>query len=201
MTSIIELLNQPIVVTLITLTVGGYLLNVITDRRSRKDKLREKAIEFLTKTGNDISSVISPMHAHLEGHRSESDLNLVEGFTMLYAKRMSVQIGGRAYLNSEEFHLHYDTLLKELEGVAVYLSREQEQVAFHLSREQEQDSSEQILSQIRERRDRLGKAWPIENETPQAPANEPADELMLWMDMIRNRTTQLLSDNLKAVIG
>ena len=83
MTSIIEFLNQPIVVTLITLFVGSYLLNVIADRRSRKDKLRDKAVEFLTETGNDMNSAISIMYGHLEGHDSESDSKLVEARTLL----------------------------------------------------------------------------------------------------------------------
>ncbi len=161
---------------------------MIADRRSRKNKLRDQAIEFLTETGNDINSVVSTIHGHLEGHNSDSYSKLVESFTRLFAKRMSVQIGSQAYLNSEDFHLHYDRLLKELERVAFYLDREQ-------------DSSEQIISRIQERRIRLGKAWPIENETLQAPANEPAGELMLWMDMIRNRTTHLLSNNLRSAIG
>lgn len=188
MTSIIEFLNQPIIVALITLSVGGFLLDMIADRRSRKNKLRDEAIEFLTETGNDINSVVSTMYGHLEGHNSESYLKLVEGFTRLYAKRMSVQIGSQAYLNSEEFHQHYDRLLKELESVALYLDKEQ-------------DSSEQIISKIQERRNRLGKAWPIENETQQASANEPTDELMLWMDMILYRTPHLLSNNLRSVLG
>jgi hypothetical protein len=190
MTSIIEFLNQPIVVTLITLSIGSYLLNVIAGRRSRKDKLRDKAIEFLTQTSNDINSVVSTMYGHLEGYGSESDLKLVEDFTRLYAKRMSVQIGSQAYLNSEEFYQQYDRLLRELE-----------ELAFYLARDQEQDSSEQIISQIQESRNRLGKAWPIENETQQVPANEPADELMLWMDMILHRTTHLFANNLRSVIG
>jgi hypothetical protein len=64
-----------------------------------------------------------------------------------------------------------------------------------------QDASEQILAQIQEHRSRLRKAWPIENETQQAPANDLAHELMQWMDMILNRTTYLLSTNLRYVIG
>ncbi|NIM93754.1 MAG: hypothetical protein GTO18_08595 [Anaerolineales bacterium] len=135
MTSIIEFLNQPIVIALITLSVGSFLLDVIADRRSRKNKLRDEAIEFLTETGNDLNSVISTMYGHLEGHNSESDLKLVESFTRLYAKRMSVQIKSQAYLKSEEFHQHYGRLLSELEGVAFYLAREQEQT-----------NSEQIIS-------------------------------------------------------
>lgn len=62
MTSIIEFLNQPIVVTLITLSIGSILLNVIADRTSRKNKLRDEAIEFLTETGTEINSVVSTMY-------------------------------------------------------------------------------------------------------------------------------------------
>lgn len=187
MTSIIDFLNQPFIVSLITLTLGGLLLDVIAGRRSRKNKLRDQAIEFLSATGNDLNSVISTIHGHLEGHNSERYLKLVESFTRLYAKRMSVQIGSQAYLNSEDFHQQYDSLLQELEILASYL-------------EIKQDASEQILSKIQERRNRLGKAWPIENEVHQEPANESAGELMLWMEMIRNRTTHLISTNLRSVL-
>jgi uncharacterized protein YukE len=163
------------------------LLDVIAGRRSRKNKLRDQAIEFLTETGNDINSVISIIQGQLEGHSSESYSKLVESFTRLYAKRMRVQIGSQAYLNSEDFHQQYDKLLHELERVASFLDREQ-------------DTSNQIISKIQERRNRLGKAWPIENEMQQAPANKPADELMIWMEMIRHRTTHFLSNNLRSAL-
>lgn len=188
MTSIIEFLNQPIVVTLITLFLGSFLINMIADRRSRKTKIRDEAIEFLAETGNDLNSVISAIHGQLEGHDTEGYMNLVEGFTRLFAKRLSVQIGSQAYLGSEKFHQQYDRLLKELERAAFYLDGEQ-------------DSSEQIISKIQERRDRLGKAWPIENETLQPPADKPADELMQWMDMIMLRTIHLHTINLKLVLA
>ncbi len=188
MTSIIKFLNQPIVVGLKTLVVGSFLLNMITDRRSRKNRLRDEAIEFLTDTSNDINSVVSIIYGHLEGHNSASYSQLIEGFTRLFARRMSVQIGSQAYLKSEEFHQQYNKLLGELEGVAVYLTKEQ-------------DSSEEIISQVKERRNRLRKVWSIENETQQVLGNELADELMHWMDMILNRTTHLFSTNLKSIIG
>lgn len=190
MTSIFEFLNQPIVIALITLSIGSFLLDLVADRRSRKNKLRDEAIEFLTESGDDLYSVISPMYGQLEGHTEESDLNLLKGFTRLYAKRMSVQIRSQAYLKSEVFHQQYDRLLQELEGVAFYLSREEENII-----------SEEIISQIQGRRNRLGEDWPIENEPQQVPLNKPIDELMLWMNMIMQRTTILLSNNLRVVIG
>ena len=55
MNSIIDFINQPIVISLITITVGGYLLNLISDRRSMNDKLRDKSIEFITNAGNNIN--------------------------------------------------------------------------------------------------------------------------------------------------
>jgi hypothetical protein len=189
MTLIIDFLNQPIVAGLLTLVVGSYLLNLIADRRSRKNKLRDQAIEFLTEMGDDINSVSSLIYGRLKGHNSVSDMELVEAFTKLYSNRMSVEIGSKAYLNSEELPQSYDRLIRELEGVALYMTGDREQA-----------SPQQIISQIQERRNLLGKAWPIEKEMQQKPANEPGDELMLWMDMILHRTTHLLSNNLRSVI-
>ncbi len=189
MDTLTDFLNQPIVLTLITLSFGGYLVTAISDRRARKDKLTEKAIEFLTDTGNDLNSVISAFYAGLRTGKPLSGQSRTEAFTRLFAKRMSVRIGSEAYLRSDEFWRHYDDILHELEGVSQFLADRPKH-----------GHSKKIISQIQDRRSRLRKAWPIPNETPRPNVESSTGESMLSVDMIIDHTTQLLSANLRTVL-
>lgn len=59
----------------------------------------------------------------------------------------------------------------------------------------------EIVSKIQERWGRLGNPWPLANETLDESTEQPVDELIMWMDMILHRTTDLLSTTLVSVIG
>jgi len=189
MDSLTDFLNQPIVLTLITLAFGGYLVRAITDRRARKDKLREKAIEFLTETGNDLNSVVSGFYAGLRRGKPLTEQSRAEALTKLYAKRMSVRIGSEAYLRSNQFWRQYDDILDELAGVSQFIRDRPKQ-----------GHSKKIISQVQGHRSRLSQAWPILNEVPRPMVDSLTGELMLWLGMILERTTDLLSANLRAVL-
>jgi hypothetical protein len=187
MNSILDFLNQPIVLTLITLTVGSYLLSLVAERRSRKDKLRDRMIDFLTEAGDNITQFVPHIYAQLHTGNVAIDQALKDGLKDLFAKRMSVQIGSQAYLKSEEFHQQYFQLLDQLTTV----------VACITEFEQGGNSEETVLK-IRENRISLGESWPLADESLGTETGRPADELILWMDMIMHRTTHLLSSNLKS---
>jgi hypothetical protein len=186
---IVEFLNQPIVLTIITLAIGGYLVSTITDRRARKDKRREKAIDFLTDTGSTLNAIISTMYATLRRGKPYTDEAATEAFTDLFGRRMNIRVASEAYLNSELFPTQYDQVLHELQAVAHFLR----------SRPKE-PRTKRATRAIHERRVRLREAWPIANE-PSRPATDSANaELMLWLDMILDRVTAMLSSTLNAVM-
>ena len=119
MNPIISFLNKPIVLTFLSLVVGGFLLSLITDRRARRDKIRDKAIELLTEIGNDINSVTGWIYAYLRSKnvRIARNSDLSQAMGNLFVKRMSVRIRSQAHLNSEAFYQKYDTLVWELRRI------------------------------------------------------------------------------------
>jgi hypothetical protein len=187
MTSILEFFNQPIVLTAFSLAIGGYLINSIADRRARKDKLRDKAIEFLTELGAALNSVISDMNGvlHLNMPLTEQELN--ESVISLYRKRMSLRVASEAYLDSESLPVQYDQILHELVGVAGYLR------SIPATGALDADSGA-----INERRNILLQSWPLDGEPPRPRTDSASGELMLWLDMILDRITAVLSGHLKA---
>jgi hypothetical protein len=119
MNSILDFLNQPIVLTLVTLTVGSYLLNLVTERRARKDKLREKTIDFLSEAGNNINQFLTHVYRQLRTNNIELDQAIADGLKELHSKRIGIQVGSQAYLNSKDFPKQYYQLLDELGGVVL----------------------------------------------------------------------------------
>ena len=88
MNAIIEFINQPFFVSLLTITVGSYLLNLITDRRSRNDKLREKSIDFITNAGNNINNFYPRIYEQLRRGKVEISRAISEGLRDLFSTRM-----------------------------------------------------------------------------------------------------------------
>lgn len=189
MNAIIEFINQPFFVSLLTITVGSYLLNLITDRRSRNDKLREKSIDFITNAGNNINNFYPRIYEQLRRGKVEISPAISEGLRDLFSTRMSVQVGSQAFLKSDVFHLQYFQLLDELVAVVTCIS----------VHEQGSPKEETILKAQRHRK-HLGESWPIPDDPPDSNSDQLVEELIKWMDMIVRRTTHLLTLNLNEVI-
>lgn len=189
MNSIIDFINQPIVISLITISVGGYLLNLISDRRSINDKLRDKSIEFITNAGNNINTFFPLIYEQLRRGKIEISPAMVDGLRILFSTRMSVQVGSQVYLKSDDFHLKYFQLLDEIAAVVNCISEYKEG-----------NPSEDTVSEAQRYRQRLIESWPIPDDPPSSNDNQPVQALIIWMDMIVRRTTHLLTLNLKKVI-
>jgi hypothetical protein len=182
-------MNQPIVLTIVTLLIGSYLLNAITERRARRDKLRDKAIDFITEAGNTINRFVPHIYSQLRTDNLAFDQAIQDGLKDLFAKRMGIQVGGQAYLKTDEFHQLYFRLLDEIVGVVNCIS------------ELERGSdAEKIVQEVRASRDLLRDSWPLEDESLGSAAGRPVDELILWTDTIMHRTTHLLVSYLESVM-
>lgn len=189
MESAFEFLNQPIVITLITLVIGSFTISLITERRSRRNKLRDKAVEFITEAGNTFNNFFPHLYGRLRSGRIEWDQDLDDELKELFSKRMWIQIGSQAYLKSETFHLQYFQLLDEVMSfvpcfVEITSSGETE----HLSQS------------VREHRDRLISSWPLDDEVLAYSEQGAKSELILWLDVIMHRVTALLVESLDSVL-
>ncbi|MEJ2758312.1 MAG: hypothetical protein P8046_07505 [Anaerolineales bacterium] len=186
MDSILAFLNQPIVLTLITLIVGSYLLNLVAERRSRRDKLRDQAIDFLTDASNYIGAIAPNIYAHLRTGKMETSPEMFEGLKDLFTRRMSIQVGSQAYLESETFYLKYFRLMGEFPGVIESLR----------ALEQGEDAAG-VMQRAKEHIERLQVQWPLEGEAIHPQTGEPVDALILWMDLVMHRMTDLITSHLE----
>lgn len=190
MNSILEFLNQPIVLTLITLLVGSFLLDLVAERRSRRDKLRNQAIQFLTEASNHIGELAPHIYEQLRTGKLETTPEMAEGLKELFSRRMSIQVGSQAYLQSPEFSLRYLELLNEFPGVIESIRM--------LERG---GDVQEALAHIRRRISRLRETWPLPDEALHPQTGEPLDALILWMDLVMHRITDLITSHLRAVLA
>ena len=189
MNGVVEFLNQPIILTLVTLIVGSFLLSLVAERRARKEKLRDKAIEFLTEAGNNINHFVPIIYAQLRTGNLMSDQSLADGLKDLYTTRMSVQVGSEAYLRSMSFYQQYFQILDQLTGVVTCITQ--------LDQGEEE---QKIVAKIQKSRLQFADAWPGASDPLRNFEGRPIDELIAWMDMIMQRTTHLLSSHLQSVV-
>jgi hypothetical protein len=189
MDSAFDFLNQPIVITLVTLVIGSYAISLISERRARRNKLRDQAVEFITEAGNTINQFFPHLYGRLRSENLEWDQTLGEALKDLFSKRMWIQIGSQAYLNSETFYTKYFQLLDEVMDVIQNFG---DLVS--------DGDSEQLSEKIRECRIRLISSWPLENEVLASSSEGASDELIVWLDAIMHRITALLVENLDSVL-
>lgn len=190
MDQVFEFLNQPIVLTLVSLVVGSYLLSIVADRRSRQNDLRDKAVEFLTGAADTINVFIPLIYRKLRTGSLEVDQEIEDGLTVLFSSRMRIQVGSQAYLKTDDFSHKYFRLLDELSAVMQLM----------LQFEKAEDEKA-VLDKVAARRGNLVKEWPLIDEEHPPSAGSPTDELIWLMDLVLHRTTFLLTLYLEKVMG
>lgn len=188
---VIVFLNQPIILTLVTLAVGGYLLNIISDRRARKLKLQEKGIEFLEDVGNNFNAVLSKLAGIIRSGKisTTSISKLNDRIGILFKNRFSVRIRSAVYLKSNDFSRKYELLMWELRHIAEFLAT--------ISKSYQKD---EIVTQIKEHQTRLAEMWPYTDKPSSQSFEPPYDELWAWRGMIWKRAIDLLSTHLQKTL-
>ena len=190
MNSVFEFLNQPIIITIVSLVIGSYAISLITEKRARQNKLRDQAVEFITQAGNNINHFLPLLYSRLRTGRIHWDQTLDDALTELFAKRMWVQIGSQAYLRSETFYQRYYQLLDEIMKLVQ---------KFHILEQKGEGQS--LAEEIRSQRESLVRTWPLKDEDFSAAGGGAASELITWLDAILHRVTDLLVQHLDAVLG
>lgn len=190
MDAIITLLNKPIVLTLVTLTVGSYLFTRLTERRSKREKIREKALQLLEEVGNDLNAVMSLMYAHIRTNSFHiADDSLVnKNRAALFAKRFSVKIKSKAFLQSDEFWKGYEDLTFEIDKTVKFMKA--------LSSDYDLNDA---LSTLAENQKQFADAWPREEQEKHSDRESLASELVIWTNMVWDRANSLISEHLNKV--
>jgi hypothetical protein len=187
-----EFLNQPIILTIITLTIGGYLFSILNDRRARRDKTREKAIELLEEAGDDLNLVFSRLFEVVRFGQFPvaEDSPLQQERRTLFVKRFSVMLKSKAYLKSKRFWSQYDQLVWEIEKIVLFVSKNSD----------DHDLA-QTITEIQSRRKHLTEKWALQDESLDESLNiaetTVSDELLSWANMLWKRAIFLLSTALQ----
>lgn len=191
MDKLLTFLSQPIIVTLLSLLIGSYLFTLLAERRAKREKIREKAIQLIEEVGNDLNAVFSRTIARIRlgNFNFEGDSPLTEKQGLLFTKRFSVRIRSESYLKNKDFYQKYDYLIFEINKIITVMKSITEV-----------EDVQEIIREIREHQQRLFHEWIIDGERYESKSNAASlsDELKVWHRMIWDRAVWLLSKNLKA---
>jgi hypothetical protein len=191
MDKLLTFLSQPIIITLLSLLIGSYLFTLLAERRSKREKIREKAIQLIEEVGNDLNAVFSRVIARIRfsNFNIEKDSPLTEKQGLLFTKRFSVKIRSESYLKNKDFYKKYDYLVFEIDKIVTVMKSITDM-----------EDVQEIIREIREHQQKLFHEWTIDEERyqPKSNASSLSDELKVWHRMIWDRAVWLLSTNLKA---
>ena len=190
MDPILDFLNQPIILTLVTLIVGSYLLDLVAERRSRRDRSKDQAIEFINDVADHTNAFVVAVFDKLRPNNLVVDDHLRNAIRDLFSGRMSIEIRSKAYLKSEDFHTQYFIMMGEFADVMETLVWVDQGVP-----------DEEIIPRIQAKCYGLVQSWPLAGERTAPDSEELVQHLILWMEMINHRVTDLLTRHLKKVMG
>jgi hypothetical protein len=189
--------DQPLFNTLLTLFLGGIILDWLKTRWARDEKKREKTLEFLEATGDRLNHLLSRIFGALaiEDLGDDCLTELKVRRSALLEKRFVVRLGAEAYLCSPSFWVDYDFLAKNLYEVVKAMER--------LAKQPEAVSD--LVAQIRDLREMISREWPISDDDPPektiAHRNEALKEIHRWVRMIWHRAIHLISVPLQEEIN
>ena len=187
---LLDLLNSKIFNTAITLAIGGLLFSWISNKRARKDKLREKRIEFLEEVGNNFNSAVAQNFYRIRNQMPYSDKDqFTNVWAELFKKRFLIRLKSESYLKNKSFAYKYDFLIWEIRDITHFVG--------HTTYK---PLTEEKIQEIQDRIERLQEEWPIkEMPHPKEKKVGPGyQKLLEWNSMVYKRALKLLIKNLKS---
>lgn len=202
----LSILNEPIVSTILGLLVGGLLFGILSDRRARKAKRLERAIEFIDEIGVDLNSVLTPMFRYIRTDRGEGSddseqlrkqqasllASLQRKVPQLYEKRLSIEVQVEAFLprRSQSFPIRYHDLVRQLE----FILRVLEEIA---ARKEIAGYVERIQNHKR----LFAEKWPFADSATGRNLQQPFRELDEWVEMVWVRSRYLFFSTLRELLS
>lgn len=89
--------------------VGTGLFGYLSYRRTRRDAIRQKSIEFIDEVSNVLNKPLSMLFGQIRSLQIELDNDVINAIEDVFHFRLSVRIKSVAYLDSESFwHFYFD---------------------------------------------------------------------------------------------
>jgi len=108
------LLDHPLFIALVSVLIGSGLFGYLTYLRSKRDTIKNKAIEFLEDVSNDFNDVLLLIYSFIKSKNDGKELStthyesLEKAIYRLFSKRMNVRVKSEAYLKNSNFWKIYD---------------------------------------------------------------------------------------------
>jgi hypothetical protein len=192
--------NQPIFLTLLSITLGGIAITLITKNIEHKSKRREMAINFLNDMGLKFSSILAVLTGHIKrkdyGEKISEKAIKLKG--SLFSERFSVRVKSKAYLKNNDFWKKYDYLIYDID-ILLYIMKS--------------SNPSNYIDKIDERMKLLQEYWLItdiqlkENDSifkkeklEDIPNDDYHNKLTKWSNMIWIRANILIQESLEKII-
>ena len=72
--AIFKFLNEPLVTTMITLGVGGFIFGILSDRRARRNKRLDEYVLMINNVAGDLARVFTPFYQYIRHPSHRLDL-------------------------------------------------------------------------------------------------------------------------------
>jgi len=118
-------LRHPVFVALVSIVVGTGLFDFISYRRSRRDAMRQQAIEFIDQISAALNAALSSLY-RVNGDRfllQTREAGVADPVSVdsrvhdLFKLRIPMQVKSIVYLGGGDFAVTYTDLVRELESI------------------------------------------------------------------------------------
>lgn len=210
----IGVLNEPLVSTLLTLGIGGFLFSLLADRRARRGKNLEKAVETVDAMGKDLNHVLTALFLYIRSgnytgsgggdpgvaaNRAAASEKLHGYVSDLYAKRFAILVQTKAFVPTRPswwpgarrpaITKRYRLLVRNIESLLQLTDR-----AYN---DPQWETSE---SDVRKKIEELEAAWPLKWTVPKRALKPRFGVLNEWGEQIWARAAALLSSTLSYIL-
>ena len=123
MDQVLGFLNQNIVVTMLSILLGGYLLNRIAESRARTQAAQTRILEFLETIGTDLNKAMTSLfrEVRLGDLEDPESSKFMDDIASLFGKRFIVKIMSQTHMKNTTFSDKYVSLCRELREIGAML--------------------------------------------------------------------------------
>lgn len=184
-----ELLSHPLFITLLSVIVGTGILGYLNYRRTRRDTIRDKSLDFLNEVSSALNLPMSKLFHVIRSCNKNVPNNLWQESGALFTKRLNVRVKSRSLLKNPNFFQAYDELVWEIKHLLKSIES--------LSDENEQNLKNEIIKHLSE----LEQNWKIQIKESKEELPSPYHEFMNWVQLIWDRIDEVLSDEISQVLN
>lgn len=183
----IDIINSPIFIVI----VSGVILKIITDKRDKRDRLREQQVKFIEEVGETLHRIFPILFGEIQrkNFSKERQEEIEKLRYELFETRFTVYVKNKAYFNCNEFSKEYEDIIWELDEIITHLFK----------CKPTPKSSDKIIKKISNNIKKTSSSLtPIQKKSVQI--NEDSDifeALDAWTNVVWFRSRKLLSETLE----